>query len=346
VKPAWCGVVLWLAAAAAGAQTAYPDRPLTVINPYPSTGSPDISGTPRITKLIKMMQTLSTPSLPDQLAQQLVFILGGTLGQVPQLERVPKGNTANGARQAARAPADGHTLLFIGSQPVTITPVFQPRLAPDPLKGLVPVALLARMPIALIAARAHPARTVQEVIERARRDPGAVTAGSAGDGTTSHLTAELFRQRAAPGLVPVSYNGSVPAMNAVITGQVEFGFVPLAAVLPILGGGKLKLLGIASPERHPALPEIPTIAESGVPGFEAEGWFGVFVTAGTGASIVSLLNYQINRGLREDARRREWIALGLLPALGTAEEFQALIEQDRMLWAGLLRPDTGSAVRP
>jgi tripartite-type tricarboxylate transporter receptor subunit TctC len=330
---------------AAVAQAAYPERPLTIINPYPSTGSPDITGTPRITKLIKMMQTLSTPSLPDTLVQELVYMLGGTLGQIPRLERVPKGNTLNAARQAARATADGHTLLFIGSQSVTITPTLQ-RQASDPLQGLAPVVVLARMPIVLIAAHANSARTALDVIERARRDPGAVTAASAGDGTTAHLTAELFRQRAAPGLVPVSYNGSVPAMNAVITGQVDFGFVPLTAVLPFLGGGKLKVIGIATPERHPAVPDAQTIAESGAPGFEAEGWFGVFVTAGTGASIVSLLNYQINRGLHEDARRREWIALGLSPAGGTAEEFQALIERDRMLWSGLLRPDTRTAVRP
>jgi tripartite-type tricarboxylate transporter receptor subunit TctC len=136
--------------------------------------------------------------------------------------------------------------------------------------------------------------------------------------------------------VRISYNGSTPALNAVATRNVEFGFVPLTAVLPFLGGGKVKIIAIGSGRRHPAVPKIPTIAESGVDSFEANGWFGVFAPARTPGAIVSLLNYDINRVLAEEGWQRMLIARGLFPANTTLEEFRKLVERDSTRWSRLL----------
>ncbi|MGH8617910.1 MAG: tripartite tricarboxylate transporter substrate-binding protein [Burkholderiales bacterium] len=326
-----------LAATMAAAQAAYPERPLTLINPYPSNGTPDINGTPRITKLVKMMQTLSVPSLPDSLAQQTLQILQGSLRTTVKLERRPTGKTLNGVRDVAQADADGYTLLFTGNPALTNYPALGHKLPYDAGRGLAPVAPLAWMPMALIASTEHVAKDTQELIERARRRPGAVNYASPGDGSTAHLTGELFRRRAGIDVVHVAYNGSNPAMTAVITGQVEFGFVPLPAVLPYLENGKLRILGIASSRRHPVLPQTPTLAEAGLPDFEAEGWFGVFVPAGVDAAIVSLLNYEINRGLQDEATQRELLAQGLLPARASVEEFRTRIERERARWMELAR---------
>ncbi len=332
--------------AAPAAYATYPERPLTLINPYPSNGTPDINGTPRITKLVKMMQTLSVPSLPDSLAQQTVQILGGALRQTVKVERRPTGQTLNGVRDATTAGADGYTLLFVGNPALTNYPALGHKLPYDARKGLAPVAPLAWMPMALIAATEYVARDTQELIERARRRSGAVNYASPGNGSTAHLVGELFRQRAGIDVVHVPYNGSNPAMTAVITGQVEFGFVPLPAVLPYLENGKVRVLGIASSRRHPVLPQTPTLAEAGLPDFEAEGWFGIFVPAGVGPAIVSLLNYEINRGLQDEAVQQELLLQGLLPARASVEEFRNRIERERERWTILARTLPRAAPAP
>jgi tripartite-type tricarboxylate transporter receptor subunit TctC len=316
---------------------AYPDRPLTLVVPFPASGSTDISGSPPITKLIKMMQTLSTPSLTDVLAQDLAHTLSVGLGQPVNLKRRPSGKTIAGARYAAQAAPDGYTLLFAGNPTITIFPSLYQRLPFDPMRDLIPVANMAHMPIALITASDNPAKTVRDVIERARFMPGQINYAVVGDGTTAHLTGESFRAASGIEIVHVSYNGSLPAISAVITRNIEFGFVPLTAVLPYLKGGKVRIISIASAGRHPAVPEVPTIAESGLDGFEASGWFGVFAPARTSGATVSLLNYEINRALSEESLQRMLSGMGLLAAPGTPEEFRALIENDRERWAHLLK---------
>jgi tripartite-type tricarboxylate transporter receptor subunit TctC len=319
---------------------AYPDRPLTLVVPFPPSGSADISGTPRLTRLIKMIQTMSTPSLTDSLAQQLGQTLTGAFGRPVRLERRASGKTITGARYVALADADGHTLLFAGSPTITIYPSLYPRLAFNPQHDLAPVAALARLPIVLIMASDNPAKTVRDVIGHARFMPGQVNYAAVGDGTTARLAGELFRAMSSAEIVHVNYNGSLSAINAVVTRQIEFGFVPLTAVLPHLEGGMVRIVAVASAQRHPAVPDVPTIAESGLPEFEASGWFGVFAPARTPAAIVSLLNYQINKALATEPLQRKLASQGLLAASGTPEEFRALIEKDRERWARLLKTIT------
>jgi tripartite-type tricarboxylate transporter receptor subunit TctC len=316
---------------------AYPDRPLTLVVPFPASGSVDISGSPPITKLAKMIQSLSTPSLTDALAQDLAYTLSAALGQPIYIERHPGGKTVDGARFVAQAAPDGYTLLFAGNPTITIFPAVYRRLPFDPQRDLLPVANLARMPIALITASDNSTKTVRDVIKRAQFMSGQINYAVVGDGSTAHLTGESFRVASGTELVPVNYNGSLAAINAVITRNVEFGFVPLTAVLPFLKGGKVRIIAIASARRHPALPQAPTIAESGLDGFEASGWFGVFVPARTAGVTVSLLNYEINKVLSEESLQRMFNAKGLFAAPGTPEEFRSLIEHDSRRWARLLK---------
>lgn len=316
---------------------AYPDRPVELILPFPATGSTDISGIPRINKLTRIMQNMSAPSLTDTMVQQLQQTLAGALGQPVNLLRRVRGKTNAGTRYVAQSAADGYTLLFADNPTITVFPALNPTPSFDTLAELVPVAMFARMPIALITVADRPQESLRDIIERARRFPGSINYASAGDGSTSHLTGELFAAMSGAQIVHINYNGSLPAMNAVLTGQIELGFVPLPAVLPHLGGGKVRIIAMASDMRHPTVAGVPTIAEAGVAGFDASGWFGVFAPARTPSAIVSLLNYDINRALSEDLLQRYLLAQGLMPAPGSSEEFRAQVQYDRERWTRLLR---------
>jgi tripartite-type tricarboxylate transporter receptor subunit TctC len=310
--------------------------------PFPATGSADIYGSPRITKLVKMMQTLSTPSLTDTLALELVQSLSGAFERPVNLQRHPRGKTIAGTIHAARAKPDGYTLLFAGNPTITIFPSLYSKLPFDPLKDLLPVAAFAHMPIALITESDNPARSVRDVIDHARMLPGQINYAIPGDASTAHLTGELFRAMSGTHIVHVTYNGSVPAINAVVTRHVEFGFVPLPAVLPYVEGGKIRIIAVSSGSRHPSVPSVPTVAESGLAGFDAYGWFGIFTPARTSGAIVSLLNYEINKALAEEALQRSLLTQGFTAAPGSTEEFRELIRKDSERWAPLVRSATAN----
>jgi tripartite-type tricarboxylate transporter receptor subunit TctC len=316
---------------------AYPERPVVLILPFPGTGSTDIAGIPRISKLARIMQNVSAPSLTDNMVQDIQQSLAAALGQPVNVLRRVRGKTNLGARYVAQSAPDGYTLLFADAPTITVFPVLNPKPPVDVATELVPVGMFARMPIALIAATDHPPETVREIVERARRLPGSINYGSAGEGSTSHLTGELLAAMTGAPIVHVNYNGSLPAMNAVLTGQVQLAFVPLPAVLPYLPGGKVRIVAMASSMRHPAVAGIATIAESGVAGFDASGWFGLFAPARTPSAVISLLNYDLNRALGEEFLQRALTMQGMLPAPGTSEDFRAQVEADRARWGAILK---------
>ena len=316
---------------------AYPERPVVLILPFPGTGSTDIAGIPRISKLARIMQNVSAPSLTDNMVQDIQQSLAAALGQPVNVLRRVRGKTNMGARYVAQSAPDGYTLLFADAPTITVFPVLNPKPPVDTATELVPVGMFVRMPIALIAATDHPPETVREIVERARRLPGSINYGSAGEGSTSHLTGELLAAMTGAPIVHVNYNGSLPAMNAVLTGQVELAFVPLPAVLPYLPGGKVRIVAMASSMRHPAVAGIATIAESGVAGFDASGWFGLFAPARTPSAVISLLNYDLNRALGEEFLQRALTMQGMLPAAGTSEDFRAQVEADRARWGAILK---------
>ena len=316
---------------------AYPERAVVLILPFPGTGSTDIAGIPRISKLARIMQNVSAPSLTDNMVQDIQQSLAAALGQPVNVLRRVRGKKNMGARYVAQSAPDGYTLLFADAPTITVFPVLNPKPPVDTATELVPVGMFVRMPIALIAATDHPPETVREIVERARRLPGSINYGSAGEGSTSHLTGELLAAMTGAPIVHVNYNGSLPAMNAVLTGQVELAFVPLPAVLPYLPGGKVRIVAMASSMRHPAVAGIATIAESGVAGFDASGWFGLFAPARTPSAVISLLNYDLNRALGEEFLQRALTMQGMLPAAGTSEDFRAQVEADRARWGAILK---------
>jgi hypothetical protein len=319
---------------------AFPDRPLTLVVPYHATGTSDINGVPRMTKLVKLVQTLSTPSLTDALAQEVASGLSAALEQTVRVERIAGGMTVEGVQRVSRAVPDGHTLLFAGNQTIAINPLLMRQHNHDPQRNLVPVAEIAGMPIALIGERESPVHTIRQVIERVRSTPGRVGFASLGDTTTAYLAAEEFQRRMGLHFLHVNFNGSTPALNALATRNVEFGFVPLNAVLPFVGGGKVRVIAITSSRRHAALPDVPTIAESGLADYSISGWFGIFAPAATPAAIIALLNREICRVIAEDGWQRSLVARGLLPANSSAEAFRMLIARDSRRWAGLIDPET------
>src|SRR4051812_6233500 len=181
-----------LLAVVACVQAAYPERPVELILPFPGTGSTDISGIPRITKLARIMQNVSAPSLTDNMVQDIQQALAAALGQPVNVLRRVRGKTNAGTRYVAQSAADGYTLLFADTPTITVFPVLNPKPPIDTLVELTPVALFARMPIALIMSTDHPRESVRDLIDRARHLPGSINYGSAGEGSTSHLTGELF----------------------------------------------------------------------------------------------------------------------------------------------------------
>ncbi len=303
---------------------AYPERPLTLVVPFPATGTPDINGTPRLTKMVKLVQTLSTPSLADALAQEVAFGLGTALERTVLWERKAGGMGANGVSHVARALPDGHSLLFAdNSTPLQHASGGLPH-------DLAPVAPVAAVPLALIGESTNSRRTVRQLIEGARSATRQVNFAALGETTTSHYASEAFFQATGIQGVRVNYNGSTDALNAVATRNVEFGFVPLTAVLPFVGGGKLRIIALTSQRRHPSVPDTPTIAESGVDDFSAGGWFGIFAPLATPRAIVARLNGDINRLVKEDGWQSMLFARGLFPLTAEVEEFRALISRERL----------------
>lgn len=308
---------------------AYPERPLKLVVPYAPTGSADIEGTIRITKLDKMVQRLSTPPLTDNLSQQLAYAMSTTLEQSVYVERHSGEQTLAGARYVAQSAADGYTLLFAGNPTYTLYPALDPKSKFDPRAELAPVAAVARMPLALIALAGHPALSLGALIARARAAPQPTYYAALGENSTARIAGELLKAVSRTDLISVNYNGSLSALNAIITKQVDFGWVPLPAVLPYLSAGKLRILAIGAAQRHSALPQVATVAESGWLGFEADGWFGVFAPRATPESILNKLNAAIGRAMDEEGMQRYLAGLGLVSATGNRSRFGALIDSDR-----------------
>src|SRR5450432_4620547 len=246
------------------AQAAYPSRTIKMIVPYPAGGTTDFLG-----RLV---------------ADQLKTGLGATV----IVENKPGAATALGAEQVARAEPDGYTLLMATSTTLAINKTLYKKLPYDPVKDFTPIALVAGVPFALIVNPSIPAKTLSEFIAYAKSTPG-LAYGSAGNGSPQHLGAEMIKAAAGIDIRHVSYRGSIPAMLDVIAGHISFMVVDLQPALPQSRDGKVRMLGVTTPKRVAAAPEIPTLAEAGLPGFELVAWQGVVAPAGLPRAVVDQL---------------------------------------------------------
>src|ERR1700761_1028761 len=304
---------LVLASRPALAEATYPSRNIKLIVPYPPGGTTDLLG-----RLI---------------ADQIKSGLNATA----IVENKPGAGTNIGAELVAHAPPDGYTLLLATSTTLAINKTLYKTLPFDPVKDFAPISLVASVPFALIVNPAIPAKTVAEFIAYAKANPG-MAYGSAGNGSPQHLSAELLKTQAGIDIRHVPYRGSVPAMTDVIANHIPFMIVDLEPALPQIKEGKVRVLGVTTPKRVAAAPDIPTIAEGGLPGYELVAWQGVVAPAGTPRPVIDALAGQIAKLLSEPATRERFtaIALEILPG-STPDSFAAFIRSEVDRWADIVK---------
>jgi tripartite-type tricarboxylate transporter receptor subunit TctC len=237
-----------------------------------------------------------------------------------------------GAEHVAKSPADGYTVL-IGTTAHAINMSLFKALNYDVQKDLTPVSLLTQGPLVLVTHPQFPANSVKELIDMAKAKPGSLNFASSGNGQSTHLSAELFNSMAGTKMVHVPYKGSALALSDLMSGQVGIMFDTTLSAMPFVRAGKLKALGVTSPQRTPAAPDVPTIAESGLPGYEVFAWNGVFVPAGTSKAIVAQLNEEIRKAMQLPQVRDKFSAQGFAASWNTPDQFGVFVRNEVDKWA-------------
>ena len=296
------------------AQAAYPDKTIRLIVPFPAGGAADV--------------------MARGMAQRLSAELGGQ--QVVIDNRGGAGGTT-AAEAVARAPADGYTLLFgtMGTQ--AINPALYSKLRYDPLKDFAAISLTHTTPRVLVVSAAVPAKNLAELIALAKAKPGGLSYGSAGNGSSSHLSGALFESLAGVQMLHVPYKGSAPLLVDVLAGRVDLTFDSYTVYEEHVKTGRVRVLGVTSKSRMAILPLVPAIAEAGLKGYDVSNWLGVLAPAGTPAEVVASLNAAIGRAMATPALRTQLSALGIEPAFTTPDEFTALVRAELPRWADIVK---------
>jgi tripartite-type tricarboxylate transporter receptor subunit TctC len=302
-----CGVAL----AQTGAE-AYPAKPIRFILPFPPGGGTDILG------------RIIAERLTANLGQPVVLENRGGAG----------GNV--GAEAAAKSAPDGYTIVLVAPS-LAISPSLYTKLNYDPVKDLAPISLVGTVPNVLISHPSLPAQTLAEFIALAKARPGAMNFGSGGSGTSNHLAGELFNTVAGVKLVHVPYKGVNLAMNDVLGGQIHLVVIGIPAAAPHIKAGRLRALGVIAPQRSPALPDVPTVAEAGLPNFDVTTWYGVLAPSGTPRPVVMRLNAELVRVMHAPDLKERLAATGTEPKTSTPEEFADYIKQEIGKWGKVVR---------
>jgi len=308
------GCVLALPAwPSAQAQDKYPSRAIHVIVPTPAGGPVDV------------------------MARLVANQIAPTLGQSVIIEnRGGAGNTI-GSAEAARAPADGYTLLYSSSSGLVIAPMLQKNAGYDPLKSYDPVALVAATANVLVVHPSMPARSVGQLIADAKAHPGMINFSSGGIGTLPHLMGEYFKSKAGIDVIHVPYRGGGPSIQDVVAGHIQFTFEGISVLLPLIQTGQLRALAVTSAGRSPLLPELPTMIESGFPDFATTAWTGLLAPAGTPPEVIAKLNGAVNVALRGPPMKDALDRLAADPLGGAPEELTRVIKADVSKWAPIVK---------
>lgn len=289
----------------------YPSKPIRLIVPFAPAGSNDLLG--RVLGQ-KLNEAWHQPAIIDNR---------------------PGGGSTIGIETVVRAAPDGYTLL-ITSGGIAIN-VSLYKLSFNPVKDLAPIALLAQMPYLVAVNPSVPAKNIAELIAVAKAQPGKLTFASSGIGTSSHLMGEMFRTQAKIDMLHIAFKGGGPAVNSVISGEVKVLFNVITGVLPMVRAGKLKGLAVSSKQRAAVAPEVPTIAESGIAGFDVIAWYNLFAPARTPKPIVNKLNAEINRVLQQSDTRTRFLGLGVEPMSGSPEALGDYLQFEIKRWAKLIK---------
>ena len=258
------------------------------------------------------------------------------MGQSVVVDNKPGANGNIGGAQVAKAAGDGYTLLYNTSS-ITLSPALYKNLSYDVQKDLAPVALTAVVPLALVVHPSIPANTVREFVEYARANPDKLSYGSAGNGNVTHLAAFQFTKNLGIEATHVSYRGSAPADVDLVAGQIQFMTDTINSVMPFVNDKRLKLLAVTTAKRMSLFLNVPTLAETVMPGFEAGAWQGVMVPAKTSPEVVQRLNAEINKALQSDEVRAKLAIQGAEPLGSTPEEYRTYIGKELQRWAGVVK---------
>ena len=307
-----CAVIFAGAAVFVHAQS-YPTKPIRFVVGFTAGGASDI--TSRIIGQ-KLTEHLGQPVIIDNRAGASGTIAGGIV---------------------AKAPADGYTLLSGATSILAINPAIYAKLDYDPLRDFVPVSQTVSMPQLLVVHPSVKATTLKELIALAKAKPGELNYSSSGTGSSSHLAMELLKYMTGINVVHVPFKGSGQAMPNLLAGQVQLVFDPMPSSLPHLKSGRLRAIAISTATRSPAVPELPTVAESGVPGYESSLWYGVLLPAHTAPATVARLNQTINAILRETDVGERFAGLGADPRGGTSAEFRQYISAEVIKWGKVIK---------
>lgn len=298
-------------ALAAGAQ-GYPNKPVRIVVPFPAGGGVDLTA-----------RTVGQ-KLTEYLGQQVVIDnRAGAAGTI-------------GAEHVAKSAPDGYTLLVAGPGSVAVAPLLFPKLGYNPLKDLAPITMLVTMPYIIIAHPSVPAKNAAELIKLAKANPGKLNMASGGAGTGQHLAGELFNVMAGIHMIHIPYKGTAPAIADIMGGHADLTFSD-PSVLPQLQAGRLKVLGVSGRKRYPPLASVPTVDESGLPGFDVLNWYPLMAPAGTPKELVARLNADAVKALNSPDVREKLMAQGLIPAPMSPDELGQFIREDYERWAKVVK---------
>ena len=294
-------------------------------------------------KPIKFVVAAPAGSSLDVLARLIGEKLKDRLGQPVVVDNRPAAGGTVATDLVAKSPPDGYTMVMSFNGPLALAPHLYSKLPYDPQKDLAPVIITSSQPNVLAVTAALPVRSVQELVAYARANPGKLNYASVGNGSSSHLTMELLKSTAGLDIVHIPFNGSPPAVTATVQGETQMMFAVMQPLQGQIQAGKLRALAVTTARRFPLLPDLPTIAESGFPGFEALAWNGVLVRAGTPQPIVTRLNAEIDAILKDATVKSTLNAQGFELVGGTPEAFAALIRSESEKWAPVIKK-TGAKV--
>ena len=292
----------------------YPTKPVHIVVPYPAGGAVD--------------------AFARVLTQQLSEIWG----QQVVVDNRPGASTMIGAEQVAKSPPDGYTLLLTAELTLVIVPHLYEKIPYDPLRDFAPVVALVSATQALVANPSLPVKTVKDLVALAKAKPGQLTFGSFGNGSTGHLNMEVLQAMTGARFNHIPYNGAGPAMNDVIGGHIDFMLAALSIVKGNVQAGKLHMIGVGSNHRSGEFPDVPTLSESGAPGFEAKSWFGLVAPAGTPPDVIKKINQDVTRVISDHAFAEKYLAAqGLESITGTPEQFAAFVRAETVRWGKIVK---------